>query len=59
MCLVVDGLPIEKVTVPVSCVVYVNRSDCYRLERQLPGGFITRWGESAFPRRPEKFGLDK
>ena len=29
----VDGLPIEKVTVPVSCVVYVNRSDCYRLER--------------------------
>ena len=27
----------------VQFVTSLNRSDCYRLERQLPGGFRTRW----------------
>ena len=26
----------------------MNRSDCYRLERQLPGGFRTRWKKAPF-----------
>ena len=26
----------------------MNRSDCYRLERQLPGGFRTRWEKAPF-----------
>ena len=29
----------------------LNRSDCYRLDRQLLGEFRTTLGKSAFPRR--------
>ena len=32
----------------VEVVTSFNRSDCYRLERQLPGGVRTRWGTAPF-----------
>ena len=39
-------------------VASIIRSDCYRLERQLPGGIRTRWGTAPSSRRTEKSGLD-
>ena len=38
-------------------VASIIRSDCYRLERQLPGGIRTRWGTAPSSRRTEKSGL--
>ena len=38
-------------------VASIIRSDCYRLERQLPGGLRTRWGTAPSSRRTEKSGL--
>ena len=32
----------------VEVVTSFNRSDCYRLERQLPGGVRTRWVTAPF-----------
>ena len=39
-------------------VASIIRSDCYRLERQLPGGIRTRWGTAPSSRRTEKSGLE-
>ena len=38
-------------------VASIIRSDCYRLERQLPGGIRTRWGTAPSSRRTEKSRL--
>ena len=32
----------------VQFVTSLHRSDCFRLERQLPGGFRTRWDSAPF-----------
>ena len=40
-------------------VASIIRSDCYRLERQLPGGIRTRWGTAPSSRRTEKSRLDR
>ena len=52
------GRGVESTTGAVAVVASIVRSDCYRLERQLPGGIRTRCGMAPCHGAPKSYAKD-